>query len=150
MDKLNLIISTNKYTGNFHREFLAYVFGYDDNTDGYADKELEAFNQEMGEELAEDYSNYIDSTRYGRYDSEYHATFIDSHPLNEEYNCDSIVIALREKLPQSLHALMKQRLDKFCDLQNQNKRADEEDLKVTNVCYYVQKYQKVDSTERSM
>ena len=47
-NKTFLIIKTNQYTGNFERELMAYVFGYD--KDGYADEELDIFRREVHNE----------------------------------------------------------------------------------------------------
>ena len=97
MDKqLYLVIQTNKYTGNFERELLAYVFGFDD--DGYADEEfLDLFREQDTNDYEIQFAECFSVTHFGRHDSEYHCSKIISHPSNETYNCDSIVIAMNEE-----------------------------------------------------
>ena len=142
MDKqLYLIIQTNKYTGNFERELLAYVFGLDD--DGYADdEELSLFREQDADDYEWQFKENFSMTHFGRYDSEYHCHKIISHPTNESYDCDSIAIAMNEELSEELWELMIKRLNDFCEYM-QNKRWGTKDIKILDVSYYVSRLKKL-------
>ena len=135
MNKLHLVIKTNKYTGNFERELIGFVFGYDDNTDGYAQRELNIFDDEVDEITKEDIHDCFDCYALGRNDGEYHCTFINSHPTNSAYDCDSIFIVLKKKFPDEIKNIIKQRLKMFCEIYNQEKSTD---LKILDLGYYHQ------------
>ena len=133
-EQLYMIIKTNSYTGNFERELMAYVFGYDN--DGYADRELNIFDREMGEDVADRFCEYLDMFAYGRRDPEYSCYDIGSHPTNKEYNCDSIFIALQKEFPNDLYSLALNRLSGFCDYyQNEYKHK----IEILGVDYYSNK-----------
>lgn len=134
-NQLYLVIQTNKYTGNFERELLAYVFGLDD--DGYADEEeLDLFRNQDNDDYEWQYKKCFSMTHFGRFDSEYHCHKIISHPDNKDYNCDSIAIAMNERLSQKLWELMIKRLNDFCDYM-ENKQWGTKGIKILDVSYYV-------------
>lgn len=126
---LFLIIKTDSYTGNFKRELLAYVFGLDD--DDYAPEEfIEMFQNDDPDDYADWFLSVFNTTYFGRWDSEYHCSQIISHPTNDQYYCDSLLIALNEKLPYELYSYMLKRLNMFCDyMKAQN-------IKILDVGYY--------------
>lgn len=120
-----LIIRTNKYIGNSEREFMAFVFGIEEEDD---DQWLEradfwaAFydvESELVEEIPEfngeesPFAWFIDDCFFGRSYSEYHCYEIMCHPENEKYECDSILVGLRKKIPEKLWKFMEQRLKAF-------------------------------------
>lgn len=135
-DNLWLIIQTNKYTGNFDRELLAYVFGlYDEKTalgEEIIDEELFSYenfvdnNPDYGEEISEKYDNL----RLGRCDPEYHGTFIAPAPSEHE-ECNSIFIALKDKLSERTLGLMMRRLCEF---------ASKRKITILSVNHYQQVY----------
>ena len=137
-NKLFFIIKTNSYVGNFERELMAYVFGYD-NCDEYADHELAIFNEEAGDNLRDEFLNYLDVYTYGRSYSEYSCFKTGSHPTNEKYNHDSIYIGLNKKFPNDLCKTMLKRLKSFCEYHNNEKH---DNLKILDVGYFQQKYVK--------
>ena len=141
-----MIIKTNSYTGNFERELMAYVFGYD-NCEFYAQRELDIFNREMGEDLADRFLDYLDMFAYGRSDSEYSCYDIGSHPTNEEYNCDSIFVALKKLFPKEFYDLVINRLNSFC---NYYQTEYNDDLKILDVGYYNNKFVKEEESSIEM
>ena len=133
-EQLFLIIKTNKYTGNFERELMAYVFGYDN--DGYANKELDIFEQEMGEDVKDKFYDCLDLYAFGNHDSEYSCYEIGSHPSNKTYNCDSIFVALNKEFPEDLCDVVVTRLNKFCD---HYKNEYDDKLEILNLDYFSNK-----------
>lgn len=119
------IVQTNKYTGNFEREFMAFVFGieddeYGDNTleilDFYKKAEAAGFYSDNGEESP--FAKYIDCCGFGTCYSQYHSYEICPHPVDKTGECDSIIIALREtpegfKFPPEVLEFIKTRMEDF-------------------------------------
>lgn len=136
-----LIIKTNSYVGNFDRELMAYVFGYDANYDGYASAELDIFDNELGQEYHDKFYECFDSTAFGEYDSEYSCYKIDSHPTNKQYFCDSFFICLNKKMPKELSKIMFDRLNNFCDYYNKTNSAD---IKILDINYFQNKFVEID------
>lgn len=136
-NKLYLIIKTDKYTGNFDRELMAFVFGVDLNNDGYADRYLKLFELEMGDITRDKFYNYFDFVP-GEYGEEVCA-FADSHPTNKKYDCDSIFVVLKEKLPQPLYDVVQYRLGRYCKLYE---KVEHENLKILDMNYYQSKLTK--------
>lgn len=130
---LFLIIKTDSYTGNFERELLAYVFGLDDDEYGPRDL-IDMFKQDDPDDYKDWFLSVFDTGYFGRWDSEYHCSEIMSHPTNEEYDCNSVLIALNEKLPDELYAYMLKRLDMFCDYMKTEEWP--KDIKILDVGYY--------------
>ena len=117
-----LIIKTNQYTGNFEREFMAFVFGHEDEyddeylarTDFY--KAVAEADLELPNEEETPFAPYIDYCGFGTCYQEYHCYEILSHPSNEKYDCDSICIALNSKdMPENFISFMKQRFKAFSE-----------------------------------
>ena len=117
-----LIIKTNQYTGNFEREFMAFVFGYEDEyddeylarTDFY--KAIAEANLELINEEETPFAPYIDYCGFGTCYQEYHCYEILSHPSNEKYDCDSICIALSSKdMPENFISFIEQRFKAFSE-----------------------------------
>ena len=130
---LFLIIKTDSYTGNFERELLAYVFGLDD--DEYGPKKLiDMFKHDDPDDYGDWFLSVFDTGYFGRWDSEYHCSEIMSHPTNDEYDCNSLLIALNEKLPDELYTYMLQRLDMFCEYMKTERWP--KDIKILDVGYY--------------
>lgn len=131
MDDLFLVIRTNKYTGNFERELMAYVFGiYDeeDEDDVYAEEELKLFNKAMDEDFdyIDEVGDNYDCSRFGRSYSEYYGWYIDKYPGSNE--CDSIYISIRKRFTDETCKKIKDRLNEF------TKR--EKDLEILSVEYF--------------
>ena len=133
-----MIIKTNQYTGNFERELMAYVFGYD-GCDGYARSELNIFDKEMGEEIKDIFYKYFDTFAFGKHDPEYTCYEIGSHPTNKGYNCDSIFIALNDEFPKDLCKIVAKRLKKFCEYYNNEHNKN---LVILNADYFRNKFVK--------
>lgn len=117
-----LIIKTNQYTGNFEREFMAFVFGYEDEyddeylarTDFY--KAVAEADLELPNEEETPFAPYIDYCGFGTCYQEYHCYEILSHPSNKKYDCDSICIALSSKdMPENFISFMEQRFKAFSE-----------------------------------
>lgn len=138
-NKKYLVIKTDRYTGNFDRALMAFVFGVDLNNDGYANIELKLFELEMGDITRDKFYNYFDFVP-GEYGEEVCA-FADSHPTNKKYYCDSIFVVLKDKLPESLFEVVQRRLNKFCKLYE---KKEHENLKILDVNYYQNNFTKVD------
>ena len=132
-ENLYLVIRTNRYTGNFERELLAYVFGITDE-DEYAEDELEAFREEVPEgSLPEDIYDYYDYDRRGRSYSEYHGYFIDPSPDPDSRECDSIYIAMHKKFSDAMWNIYKPRLDAY---------AKSAGIEIVSTTYYNEVYQR--------
>ena len=138
-NKKYLIIKTNRYTGNFDRELMAFVFGVDLNNDGYADKWLKLFDLEMGDVTRNKFYQYFDFVN-GEYGEEVCA-FADSHPTNKNYDCDSIFVVLKEKLPEPLFDVTERRLQRFCKIYE---KKEHESLEILGLEYFQNKFNKVD------
>lgn len=139
--QLFIVLKTNQYVGNFERELMAYVFGYD-NCDRYAKEELELFKKEVGDEIRDEFNNVLDLYAFGRCDPEYSCYNIGSHPNNKKSFCDSIYIALNNKLPKELCKVLLNRLNNFCEYYNEKNNTD---LKVVNVGYFHKEFVKEDT-----
>ena len=137
--KFYLVIKTNEYTGNFDRELMAFVFGVDLNNDGYADKYLKLFELEMGDITKDRFSKYFDYVS-GEYGEEVCA-FADSHPTNKKYDCDSMYVVLKEKLPQPLYDVVQYRLKRYCKLYE---KVEHKNLQILDMNYYQNKLTKTD------
>lgn len=152
-DDIFLIIKTNSYVGNFERELMAFVFGLDDEEDesDYVN-ELNSFYKDLAESpLNDDYNGeespmfkYIDSTYFGRRYSEYHCFEIMSHPENEKYNCDSIIIGTNKtKLPKEYYDFIVKRLNKFPEYMT-TKAYPITDIKILDISYFEIKFNRKD------
>ena len=137
MDKnLMLVIKTNLYTGNFERELMGYVFGYDQDGMGYAYSELEHFSEEMGELWREKLLEYLDTRACGQSYGEYSCYEINSHPNNKDYDCDSIFVGLQKAFPKDVASALVNRLNDFCDYYVKKYK---DDLKILDIDYYQRK-----------
>ncbi|MBO5425284.1 MAG: hypothetical protein J6A25_07205 [Lachnospiraceae bacterium] len=122
---LFLVIKTNSYTGNFERELMAFVFGFEE--DEFEDYWLERQNfwaalnnseldlSDYGDGDESPFAYFFNVDYFGRRYSEYHCAEILSHPENEKYDCDSIIIALRQDIPTKFKEFMFQRLQEFTE-----------------------------------
>lgn len=137
-NKLFLIIKTNSYTGNFDRELMAYVFGFD--KDGLTD-EIEIFENEMGEENKYLFYDYLNTFAFGEHDGEYSCYKNDAHPTSKENSFDSFYICLQKKLPKDLSNIMLQRLSSFCEYYN---KKYSQNLEILNVNYYENRFTKIE------
>ena len=133
-EKLLLAIKTNLYTGNFERELMAYVFGYDADGYGYAYGELEDFSYEMGEVWREKFMEFLDQSAYEQSYNERCCYEIDSYPGdNESHTCDSILIGVKKPFTKEVSDAIVQRLNAFCDRYTKRKK---EELKILAINYY--------------
>lgn len=149
-DDLFLIIKTNSYVGNFERELMAFVFGLLEDEEAKSDyeDELNSFYKDLVESpLNDDYNGeespmfkYIDSSYFGRRYSEYHCFEIMSHPENEKYSCDSIIIGTnKKKLPEEYYNFIVQRLNKFSEYMT-TKTYPQEGIEILDVSYFELKF----------
>ena len=143
-NKLFLIIKTNLYVGNFDRELMAYVFGFDN--DDYAEDELRLFNKEMGENK-DIFDNYLDRFAFGEHDGEYSCYKTESHPTNQKYNCDSFYICLEKKFQKNVSEIVANRLNNYCNYYN---KVHNEKLKILDVNYYQNKFTKIDDNDLTL
>ena len=151
-DDLYLVIRTNKYTGNFERELMKSCFNISDDEDdydemddicvrfGYSENESDTeLSIDIGmdiEEYFEGIQDVYDCDRRGRNYGEYHGWWIDQYPGGSK-ECDSIYIAINDKLDEDLFEAMKKMLQAFCE------QGDVKDLKILSVEYFVEKFERV-------
>ena len=133
-NELILLIETNQYTGNFDRELMAYVFGYD--KDGYANDEMEIFEREMGENNKHMFYDYLDTTAFGDFDENY--------SCYEIYELNNLYICLKKQLPKNIEEIMNKRLLSFCDYYNNKNK---EMLNIIDVKYFQNKLIEVNDNE---
>lgn len=115
MNNLFLVIRTNKYTGNFDRELMAYVFGIvPDEDDDVVEEEFGCFSEETDDDIdfTDELSLNYDRCRFGRCDSEYYGYDIDTHPEGGK-ECNSIYVAIKNKFSDTCFQKLEQRLNKF-------------------------------------
>ena len=143
-NKLFLIIKTNEYVGNFERELMGYVFGFD--KDGYSDDEINIFEKEMDGDI-DFFDNYLDTFAFGEHDGEYSCYTIGSHPSNAKYNCDSFYICLKQKFPDAIANVALKRLVNFCEY---IKKKYNTDVKILDIDYYQNKFVKLDEENLSL
>lgn len=137
---LFLVIQTNSYVGNFERELMAYVFGYD--SDGFAEDMVKLFEKDIGDRFYME--EFLDYTAFGRYDSEYTCYKISQHPLIENGECDSIYVCLNRPLPDDVFNMVLGRLDDFCASYNKEYH---QNVKILDLSYYQNVFTKVDPKE---
>ena len=114
---LFLVIKTNKYTGNFERELLAYVFGHEEEDSDYVDcfsDYFDEFENDLAFNVRKEITDNIDCSRFGRNYGEYYGTYIDQSPIHSSKECDSIIVAVRKFYSDEIFEIIKQRLNSFC------------------------------------
>lgn len=150
MEKSNncLVIHTNKYTGNFVRELVAYAVGIlQEEQENYAKDFQKAFwNEEVGNEINsyEDYRKYIDANK------EYNVMskiFMDISNLNETDEDAKYSNEEFRKIAKSLEVK-----DDFKDLYEEylDFSMQPVDDFIENTFYNIGKYYKQESSEDSL